>query len=102
MSSLTCFASSGIEPEIARAAEATEIVAGLTLPIATTGHLIALKLLARDDELRPQDRADLRALRSAATAADIEVAREAVRLITERGFARGRDLIAALDAVIAL
>lgn len=96
------FASSGIEPEIARAAEATEIVAGLTLPIATTGHLIALKLLARDDELRPQDRADLRALRSAATAADIEVAREAVRLITERGFARGRDLIAALDAVIAL
>ena len=55
------FASSGIEPEIARSAEPTEIVPGLTLPIATTGHLIALKLLARDDQSRPQDLADLRA-----------------------------------------
>jgi hypothetical protein len=36
------FASSGIEPEIVRASEMTEIVSGLNLPIATTGHLIAL------------------------------------------------------------
>ena len=47
------FASSGIEPEITSAAELTEVVPGLRLPIATTGHLIALKLLARDDQTRP-------------------------------------------------
>jgi len=52
------FASSGIEPEIVAAAETTEVVPGLRLPIATTGHLIALKLLARDDLERPQDLAD--------------------------------------------
>ena len=47
------FASSGIEPEVVHGAEMTEVVPGLALPIATTGHLIALKLLARDDETRP-------------------------------------------------
>jgi hypothetical protein len=91
------FASSGIEAEIASAAEETEIVPGLTLPIATTGHLIALKLLARDDEARPQDLADLRALWAVATSSDRVIAREAVRLISDRGYARGRDLLAALN-----
>jgi predicted nucleotidyltransferase len=93
------FASSGIEPEIARAAEITEIVPGLSLPLATTGHLIALKLLARDDQTRPQDSADLRALRAVATPADLHAAREAVRLISARRFDRGRDLMAALNAI---
>jgi hypothetical protein len=32
------FASSGIEPEIIQAADNTEVVPGLDLPIATTGH----------------------------------------------------------------
>jgi hypothetical protein len=93
------FASSGSEPEIVRAANETEIVPGLTLPIAATGHLIALKLLARDDEARPQDLADLRALRAVATPTDCEQARDAVGLITSRGFARDRDLSAALAAL---
>ncbi len=35
------FASSGIEPEVVQAAEVTEVVPGLKLPIALTGHLIA-------------------------------------------------------------
>lgn len=90
------FASSGIEPEIVQAAEMTEVVPGLRLPIATTGHLIALKLLARDDQQRPQDLADLRALRAVATSADYSAAHEAVRLISARGFDRGRDLTADL------
>jgi predicted nucleotidyltransferase len=90
------FASSGIEPEVVRAADLTEIVPGLSVPIATTGHLIALKLLARDDQARPQDLADLRALRAVATPADLSAAIEAVRLISARGFDRGRDLTAAL------
>lgn len=52
------FASSGIEPEVTRAAELTEVVPGPSFPIATTGHLIALKLLARDDQSRRKDMAD--------------------------------------------
>jgi predicted nucleotidyltransferase len=95
------FASSGIEPELVRAAEVIEIVPGLSLPIATTGHLIALKLLARDDQARPQDLSDLRALRSVATDEDLTTAREAVQLIMNRGFSRGRDLVAALRAFAA-
>lgn len=91
------FASSGIEPEIVEASEDTEIVRGLTLPIAATGHLIALKLLARDDDTRPQDLMDLRALRLVANQEDLASARRAVRLITDRGFHRGRDLAVALD-----
>lgn len=86
------FASSGIEPEIVRAAEPLEIFPGLIMPVARTGHLIALKLLARDDESRPQDSADLRSLAAVATMEDIADAAEAIRLITERGFNRDRDL----------
>ncbi len=91
------FASSGIEPEIAAAAEITDVVPGLRLPIATTGHLIALKLLARDDRERPQDQADLRALDAVSTPADYQDALEAVELISARGYDRGRDLVSALS-----
>ncbi len=86
------FASSGIEPEIVQAAESLEIFPGLVVPVARTGHLIALKLLARDDESRPQDSADLRNLAAVATTRDMADAAEAVRLIAERGFNRDRDL----------
>jgi predicted nucleotidyltransferase len=96
------FASSGIEAEIADAAELTEIVPGLSMPIATTGHLIALKLLARDDATRPQDLADLRALRAIATDADLGTTRQAIALISARGYDRGRDLPAALNDIAQL
>jgi hypothetical protein len=94
------FASSGIEPELVAAAERMEIAPGLSLPIARTGHLIAMKLLARDDRNRPQDADDLRALRTVATPGELERAAQAVAMIVERGFARGRDLAALLDALI--
>ncbi|HET7486586.1 MAG TPA: nucleotidyl transferase AbiEii/AbiGii toxin family protein [Acidimicrobiales bacterium] len=94
------FASSGIEPEIAAAAEQLEILPGLVLPVARTGHLIALKLLAADPISRPQDAVDLRALLDAAGPEDVEVARRAVGLIEARGFQRGRDLEAALDDLL--
>lgn len=93
------FASSGIEREIVQAAEHIEIIPGLTLPVATTGHLIALKLLARDDERRPRDAADLRNLSEVACPEDRDVARQAVELIAARGFNRDRDLRQALDAL---
>jgi len=86
------FASSGIEAEIAQAAESVEITPGLNVPLATAGHLIALKILARDDLGRPHDAADLRALRSVARREDLGLAEEAIVLIDARGFSRGRDL----------
>lgn len=73
------------------------MVAGLTLPVAATGHLIALKLLARDDERRPCDAADLIGLSAVATPDDAAAAEDAVRLISSRGYDRDRDLLSALD-----
>lgn len=93
------FASSGIEHEIAQAAERIEIIPGLTLQVATTGHLIALKLLARDDERRPRDAADLRNLALVASRQDRDLARQAVELIAARGLDRDRDLRQALDSL---
>jgi predicted nucleotidyltransferase len=57
------FASSGVEPEIAARAEALALLEDLVVPVARTGDLLALKLLARDDASRPQDAVDLSALR---------------------------------------
>lgn len=94
------FSSSGIESEVAAQADEIDIVPGLRLPVATTGHLIALKLLARDDESRPQDAADLRALHAVASSVDLEAAQEAVTLIAHRGYDRGRDLKAALQTFL--
>jgi len=59
-----------------------------------------VKLLARDDDLRPQDRADLQALVAEATDGDIQLAMEAVGLIEVRGYARGRNLRADLDTLL--
>ncbi len=56
------FASCGVEPEIVAGAEVTEIAPGLSMPVARPGHLIAMKLLARDDRQRPADYDDLRSL----------------------------------------
>jgi Nucleotidyl transferase AbiEii toxin, Type IV TA system len=95
------FASSGIEPEVAQAAEVLRIVPGLTLPVATIGHLIALKVLARDDVNRPQDLADLHALLRAAVPADLALARASVDLIEARGFNRSRNLRESLDLLAA-
>ncbi len=90
------FASSGIEPEVVAAAEVLEVLPDFELPVAGTGHLIALKLLARDDRQRPADADDLRALALVAKDADWAQAGSAVALIGERGFGRGRDLVDAL------
>ncbi len=88
------------EPEIAVAAERIEVLPALVLPVARVGHLIALKLLAVDDRTRPQDAVDLRALIEVAELEDLETARQAVRLIEERGYHRGRNLVAALDDLV--
>jgi predicted nucleotidyltransferase len=86
------FASSGIEAEIVAGAEPLEVFSGVTLPVARVGHLLALKLLARDDRRRPQDLVDIRSLLAVATRQDIALARSAAKLIQQRGFSRGRAL----------
>lgn len=86
------FASSGIESEIVIAAEDMEILPGIRVRVASIGHLIALKVLSRDDEKRPLDHADLLALLAVATKHDLAAARAALSLIEERGYARGKSL----------
>lgn len=94
------FASSGIEVEVAETAVEIEILPGLSAPVATIGHLIAMKVLARDDRRRPQDWDDLRGLIAVANQDDLNQARTALALIDERGYARNRKLLTDLDALL--
>lgn len=86
------FASSGIEAEVVADAEPIDLLPQLRMGVARTGHLIALKVLSRDDVRRPQDIVDLRALLGVAAPAELERARKSVALIATRGYHRGRDL----------
>lgn len=95
------FASSGIEPEICRDAQLLEVFSGVTVPVCRPGHLIALKVLARDDRRRPQDLLDLRALVAHLEPAEHERARAALALIQARGYDRGRELVKELDRLLA-
>lgn len=94
------FASSGIEPEITASAEPVEVLPGVTVPLSGVGHLLALKVLSVTDRRR-LDEQDLIQLLDVASDQDLDVAREALELITSRGAARGRDLAAAFDSYVA-
>ena len=94
------FASCGIEPDVVGAASELEVVPGLRAPVASRGHLIALKTLAVADH-RPNDLGDLQALIAGAEAVDLELARKAVGQIEERGYAREKDLKADLEEFVA-
>ncbi len=94
------FASSGIENEIVREAEPLEVFSGVRVPVGRMGHLIAMKILARDDEGRPQDRVDLIQLVRVADPTEIERAKTALDLIRGRGFSRGKNLRADLEALL--
>ena len=94
------FASSGIETEVVTEAEVLELLPRLSMRVATTGHLIALKVLSRDDVTRPQDLVDLRALLRIASKAELDRARQALTSIAARGYHRGRNLIADLNGLL--
>jgi hypothetical protein len=94
------FASSGIEWEVVAGSNQVELLPGLTVKVARIEHLIALKVLSRDDLQRPQDLVDLRALLRRATAEDVTRARAALRLIAARGYHRGRELVPLLEALV--
>ncbi|MCC6784934.1 MAG: nucleotidyl transferase AbiEii/AbiGii toxin family protein [Planctomycetes bacterium] len=93
------FASSGIEAEVVASAELLEVLPRLETPVARLHHLIATKVLAESD-VREHDRADLQALLAVATERDLQLARQALRLIEKRGFARGKNLEETLDAFV--
>lgn len=95
------FASSGIEPEVVAEAEPIELLPNLTIRVARTSHLIALKVLSRDDR-RPQDLVDLRALLRVASSAELVRARQSLALIAARGYHRGRDLMSEMDTLLRL
>ena len=88
------FASSGVEPEVVEAADLLELWPGMSVPVATTGHLLALKVLAS----RPKDLEDIRWLLENADSAELERARETLALIRERGFDRDKDLLTMFEA----
>jgi len=90
------FASSGIENEVVTKADRLEVLPRLTVPVATTPHLIALKVPAG----RSQDLTDLGYLIPSASPAELDAAREAVKLIQARGFNREQDLAADLETLI--
>jgi hypothetical protein len=94
------FASSGIEREVVIEAEPIELLRNLTIGVARTGHLIALKVLSRDDVTRPQDLADLRALLRVASSAELARARQLIALIAARGYHRGRDLVSEMNTLL--
>jgi len=93
------FASTGIEREICTAARELELMPGLRVPVAQAGHLLAMKLLSRDQN-RPQDDMDLRSLLEVADADDLASARGAVLLIEARGYARGKNLVEGLKTLV--
>lgn len=82
------FASAGIEAEIVEAAERLAILPKLEVPVARAGHLIAMKLLSRDDRERPQDLDDIRALLPTLDATERRRVRTALGQISRRGYAR--------------
>lgn len=96
------FASSGIEPEVVAEAERIELLPNLTIGVARTAHLIALKVLSRDDLRRPQDLVDLRALLRVASSVELARARQSLALIASRGYHRGRDLSSEMDTLFPL
>ena len=96
------FASSGIENEVVGMAQRLEVVKGMgTLPVARTGHLIALKVLAESPE-REHDREDAQKLLLDASADERELARSALDRIERRGYHRGKDLKRVLADVVSL
>jgi hypothetical protein len=93
------FGSSGIEPEVIAEAQRLEVLPLTYMPVARTGHLLALKVLSASPD-RLQDYTDLKELLKVADERELLRARQAVDLISRRGFDRGKDLLGRLEALI--
>jgi hypothetical protein len=95
------FASSGVEGEVVSAAEPLEVLEGIVVPVSTTAHLLALKVLAQDPRTRPQDTVDARALIQIAGPSDLDQARALLSRIEQAGSHRGKDLSHELSELVA-
>jgi hypothetical protein len=95
------FSSSGIEKEVVAAAVAVELVPSVIIPVACPGHLIAMKVLSQNSSDRIRDRSDLQNLLVNAVPLDVQIAREAIEHMSQRGFSRGKNLIEELVQAIA-
>ncbi len=95
------FALSGIEKEVVETAEVLEIWPGLFAPIASIPALLAMKARCQELPERIQDKADLvTQLIPAASENDIIEARKLIKIIEERGFNDGRNLLLAFDNLV--
>ena len=95
------FASSGLEPEIVSRAS-TFVFPGVgEIAVAEPEELLAMKVLSMT-ERRLQDRIDAQRLIACNPELDLERVRDNLQLITERGFDRGENLEAKLEALLAL
>ncbi len=99
------FQSTEVEHEITANAISTEILPGLTIPIAKKSHLIAMKLLAivspeRSIEKTMTDKADLIGLLKTTSKEELKEARTMADLINERYTLPIRNLNRALDRFI--
>ena len=94
------FGTCGIEPEIVAAATVETVLPNAAMPVAIVPHLLAMKVLASRDT-REHDVPDIARLLEVSTDDDILVARNALKLMTERGFNREKDLERDFDAYLA-
>jgi hypothetical protein len=88
--------SSGVEQEVVAAADLIEIIPRVVVPVARTGHLIALKVLAG----RPKDLIDIHSLLRDIDPAELQSARDTLAVIEQRGFNREKTLLAELERII--
>ncbi len=93
-------ASCGIETEIVERAELIETGRFGALPVACVAELLAMKVLSMSEK-RGQDRIDAVSLVQVTEDLDLARLRANLALIAERGFSRGQDLMAKLEAVLA-
>lgn len=93
-------ASCGIEAEVVARATPVDIPAVGVVPVARAEELLAMKVLSMT-EARPQDRMDAVGLLQVNPDLDLVAVRDDLRLISERGFDRGRDLHGLLAGLLA-
>lgn len=87
------FAMSGVEAEIVAAAQVFELMPGLYIPVARAGHILAMKILAG----RLVDQVDAQRLLAVMDESELQRAREALVLISSRGFDEGKNLLDELE-----
>ena len=92
------FASCGIEEEIVAAASPIDLPGVGQIPVASSEHLVAMKVLSSTPD-RPLDATDLVGI-LAAGPVDLGVVRGALERITRAGYHRGQDLPAKLQELV--